>query len=364
LLFTGNEPYFIIHILTTTEVHVRVILIAFSVVIAASVSNAVTINSGDWPMDTTYIGTWWEFDANSTDVSISPFDSTATTWDFTTGPDQITLTAEIRTKSDGPNHGMFGGTFSILGTPDPDWIYASKSPSEFTIYGTEDSEGIVVYSSPYEKAIQFPLTLGVSWVSVWTGYDSQAPTEVNFTHAHSVVAEGWVKTPAFGTDSVECLVLRVVYDEVDTSGGIHWDDHYIGHYWIVPGLGEVVAQISVDGDQNPQFTTASVFYRLSSTSLTDVPDELVALPNRIALAVAPNPFNPATTFSFALSANTDARLEVFDVLGRRVATLHDGPLPAGEHSVVWDAGGCASGLYVARLTTGMESATTRAVLLR
>lgn len=64
----------------------------------------------------------------------------------------------------------------------------------------------------------------------------------------------------------------------------------------------------------------------------------------------PNPFNPSTELVFRLDRALDARLEVFDLSGSRVATLVDGPLAAGEHRARFDAGQLASGLYVARLS--------------
>lgn len=59
----------------------------------------------------------------------------------------------------------------------------------------------------------------------------------------------------------------------------------------------------------------------------------------------PNPFNPATTLRWQLPEAGYSRLEVFDILGRRVALLHEGRLEAGEHSTVFEAGGLASGNY-------------------
>jgi subtilisin-like proprotein convertase family protein len=66
----------------------------------------------------------------------------------------------------------------------------------------------------------------------------------------------------------------------------------------------------------------------------DVVEESDLLPGTFALRQNyPNPFNPATSISFALPRATHARLDVFDVLGRRVATLIDSDMPAGFHKV-------------------------------
>jgi hypothetical protein len=66
----------------------------------------------------------------------------------------------------------------------------------------------------------------------------------------------------------------------------------------------------------------------------------VATPRwRLAYAldpVRPNPFRSRASLSFALPGPRDVRFAVFDVTGRRVVSLVDGRLPAGEHRLSWD----------------------------
>jgi subtilisin-like proprotein convertase family protein len=83
----------------------------------------------------------------------------------------------------------------------------------------------------------------------------------------------------------------------------------------------------------------------------------------------PNPFNPTTRISFGLSENSRVRLEVFDILGRRVATLMDREMSSGFHSAEWDGVASdgrpvTSGIYFARLTSGRESKVIRMSLLK
>ncbi|MGE5314885.1 MAG: glycosyl hydrolase family 18 protein [Acidobacteriota bacterium] len=66
----------------------------------------------------------------------------------------------------------------------------------------------------------------------------------------------------------------------------------------------------------------------------------------------PNPFNPSTTIVFALGAKQHVKLEIFSVLGEKVAALVDGELEAGSHSVEWNASRQPSGAYFCRLTAG------------
>jgi flagellar hook assembly protein FlgD len=71
----------------------------------------------------------------------------------------------------------------------------------------------------------------------------------------------------------------------------------------------------------------------------------------------PNPFRRSTSIGYALPRGGRVSLEVYDLSGRRVASLLDGWRPAGEHSVEWDqrdrAGSLVrAGVYLYRLRAG------------
>ncbi len=82
----------------------------------------------------------------------------------------------------------------------------------------------------------------------------------------------------------------------------------------------------------------------------------------------PNPFNPSTQIQFTLGtqdlASLPVQLRVFDILGREVAVLVDGLMPAGSHQVNFDASGLASGIYMYRLQSGAQSITRRMILIK
>jgi hypothetical protein len=90
----------------------------------------------------------------------------------------------------------------------------------------------------------------------------------------------------------------------------------------------------------------------------------------------PNPFNPTTVIRFSvgeaeagLSGTVPVLIELYDVAGRRIATLKDAPLPSGEYSVSWngtDSRGkqVSSGVYFARLQVGAKVYSRKMVLLR
>jgi hypothetical protein len=103
---------------------------------------------------------------------------------------------------------------------------------------------------------------------------------------------------------------------------------------------------------------------------TGVGEETGVKPKVTALGtIYPNPFNPSATISFDLSERTMVEIAIFDVCGKRVATLVDREMEANRHAVVWDGrtlGGSAasSGVYFCRLKAGGVTETKKLVLLK
>ncbi len=78
----------------------------------------------------------------------------------------------------------------------------------------------------------------------------------------------------------------------------------------------------------------------------------------------PNPVRQFTTIPFDVAEETHVTLEVFDVLGRKVATLVDEQMAPATYRVVWEAEGLPSGTYVYRLETGNFTASEQMVLVK
>ena len=78
----------------------------------------------------------------------------------------------------------------------------------------------------------------------------------------------------------------------------------------------------------------------------------------------PNPFNSTTTITFSVGKDSYTSLRVYDVLGREVATIFSGELPAGSYTKLWNANGMPSGVYFYRLAAGSYTETKKLVLLK
>jgi len=81
--------------------------------------------------------------------------------------------------------------------------------------------------------------------------------------------------------------------------------------------------------------------------------------------IYPNPFNNRTTVRFVSPAAASVDLAVYDLAGRRVATIANGIFTPGEHNVPWVApDGLGAGAYIVRLNTRDRSFNTRAIFLK
>ncbi len=176
----------------------------------------------------------------------------------------------------------------------------------------------------------------------------------------------WTATDDTEVESVDIVLSR--------DGGLTWDEtlasgiENTGTFtWTVTGPESTECRIIVyalDGSYNEGWAEIADDFRI--TGISSVGDDL---PGATALAPAhPNPFNPRTTISYKLGADTHARLQVFSVDGRLIKTLVDRTQQAGQHQAVWngtDSKGqsVASGNYLYTLTTTDGFRRTGKVLL-
>jgi hypothetical protein len=195
---------------------------------------------------------------------------------------------------------------------------------------------------------------GLSIPMTWNG-DAVKP--VGFTAGNLIADQGglgMVLSPAPGT------IDAAVFGERDlgicgqgTVATVTFQVVGAGDFGI--DVGDIVAR---DRENQPVVISGS----LAAPALV--------VPARTELyANTPNPFNPSTQLSFALSRQGSVRLQIYSVQGRLVATLIDGELPAGPHSVTWqgrdDAGRMvSSGAYIVRLEAPDATQSRRITLMK
>lgn len=172
---------------------------------------------------------------------------------------------------------------------------------------------------------------GVTWLPIAPGYDSRAQS-------------AWLSAWNSGGNGHGSLLRRRYLDLQDVFA---WNETILLRF-------RLFSDASVHG-----WGWAIDNLVIQVGSPTDVSDDVPS--SRFTLDQnTPNPFNPSTTIRYTLAKDTDVTLRIFDVRGRVVRTLVEGPQSAGPHAVEWDGrnghgGASASGVYVYRLQAGGES---------
>ena len=99
-------------------------------------------------------------------------------------------------------------------------------------------------------------------------------------------------------------------------------------------------------------------YTQTAVDQQELPEEICLLGNY------PNPFNPSTTIYYSLPQSETVNISVYDVLGQKIVTLIDDVQSAGTHSILWNAEGVSSGMYLCRLKAGNQTQTIKLLLMR
>jgi hypothetical protein len=99
-------------------------------------------------------------------------------------------------------------------------------------------------------------------------------------------------------------------------------------------------------------------------TITAADDPVVSRPGVASLSAKPNPFSDDVSVSFSLASPGMVEAGVYNAKGELVETMVCGSMPAGNHSLVWNAGDAPAGVYFARVNAGEETSSARMVLVK
>jgi len=120
-------------------------------------------------------------------------------------------------------------------------------------------------------------------------------------------------------------------------------------------------------DEYSRYSSVISDHRPVMAKFTDLQtgiDDPTPLPSDFGLTSYPNPFNASANIAFSLNHESQARIDIYDCLGRYMQTLTDQYLSAGHYSVRFDAVSLPSGLYFAKLVTGGKSSVIKLNLIK
>jgi len=247
---------------------------------------------------------------------------------------------------------------AITGT---EWV-ASDIPN-FTLYDDEDlQEGGSAPSAPSLTSPSDSLAISLTFENLYTDsvvfvWESSADPDgdavmyrAKFGH---IVYSGETLLDTVKHDSTMAETSIVVFyedffEDLNDLGG---DNSVLK--WNVAAI---AGSDTVLSDNGPRFVL------VDGTSLS-VDEEFI--PTEFALHQNyPNPFNPVTTIQFDIPEAGEVRLDVYNILGKKVATLVQGRLEIGGYTVGWDAAGIASGIYYYRISSAKFTSTKKMILMK
>ena len=186
-------------------------------------------------------------------------------------------------------------------------------------------------------------------------YDLADPINPDMLGHYEFQGYGWALSV---DENFACLTNRDNGVEVVSIADPHnptWIASYDtpGRAWGIDIIGDLIYIADEDSLQILRLTQ------------TEISEDAVQPPASFSLAQNyPNPFNAQTAIRYDLPVSSDVRIEVYDILGRKIQTLVSENQEAGAHKAVWDASNIPSGIYFYRIQAGDYAESKSCVLLK
>lgn len=313
----------------------------------------------------------------------------------------LTVTSDAPGISGIPTARLFASDDNVLDDGDAELSSVSVDPQDapatFTFGGFNaalPSEGTTVFvafdvasDAPAESVglrLASPDDLTVTDASLTSVNGASASTfaDLPLSSVSATLPVEWGGVTARGDASGRLSVQWQTLSEVNSSGfSVQYRDARDGAS-SAPGTADWIDGPRLDSRGTP---TEGTSYRVDVTnvapgpydvrirqtdvdgtsSLSPVATATVPLGEPLQLTATPNPVRQQATITWTVANPGPVRVEMFDVLGRRVRTLYDGPMEAHtpkRHTL--RRGSLASGLYFVRLTSETGTATQKVTLVR
>jgi len=313
-----------------------------------------TDSSGDTLWTRTYGGSDYDWGYSVQQTSDGGYIIAGGTWSFGAGGGDVYL---LKTDSSGDTlwTRTYGGSdseegYSVQQTLDGGYIIAGYTGSfgagydDFYLLKT-DSSGDTLWTRTYEG----------------TGWDYANSVQQTSDGGYIIAGEIW----SYGTVEGDVYLVKT-----DSSGDTLWTRTYGGSD---DDYGSSVQETSDGGYIIAGFTDSFgagyedvyLIKTVGDVVGVDGPEFESSLPASTSLCQSyPNPFNVGTVIEYQLPVASDVKLEIFNIIGAKVATLVNEAEEAGYKSVTWDASEVSSGIYFYKLSAGDFTEAKRMMLVK
>lgn len=204
-----------------------------------------------------------------------------------------------------------------------------------------DPDGIQICTNGGEQTIPNVAFDGHSYVTTWVDWRDDNPD----IYGNVIELDGSVS---------------------DTEGFILQSDLYFQEYPTIQGGSNGKSLVSFSGYESETFFSSRVWGGIYTNPVVGV-NEIQTQSN--TLTNYPNPFSVNTKIKFELSKYSSVYIEICDITGRSISTLHDGKLPAGFHTFEWNScdvqgNSLDSGVYLCHVKTDEMDQSLKILLIR
>lgn len=284
-------------------------------------------------------------------------------WDFTgLTYEAVAITMVTRVQppvpgSDDPHFAPATHIFRVQTANESAYLYQVLRPGAATFLGLVNSQAVIRYL-PERVDFVIPYTFGTTWSSTYETQFEPGPGFITTTEAsNAVVGWGTLVTPAGSTEALmtrtqttTTITIPGIPPIVSTSASILFSRYGLLNANIYLDAGGGV----VGGDYNAYAPTVA----------TEPPVGAARTARIDALTPNPARAGEAVQVAFSTFSSAPVRLDVFDVLGRHVATLLDAVAEAGPHQAAWSLRDLTPGVYTVRLTADGQTASRRLTVAR
>jgi len=266
-----------------------------------------------------------------------------------------------------------------------------NSGSNWTYFGLSATpvNAIIAYNnnllSGTDNGVQITTNNGINWISgilsgkiikgfyifqnkIYSGTNNGVyiSTDNGFDWYQNGLSSYTINSFASFSDTLTCSTSNGVY--VTSNNGINW-------IWLGPRAhGETKSILVYNGNIYSSgdilnHETGCVWKRIASTlsGIKNISNEIVS--NYCLFQNYPNPFNPVTKIKFNIkkeyrSQESEVKLSIYDILGRKIEDLVNEKLQPGTYEVEWNASQFSSGVYFYQFRAGDFNAVMKMVLIR
>ncbi len=217
-----------------------------------------------------------------------------------------------------------------------------------TAYVPQMDSTFVAFFEREGNLYSFPMSYGDEW-DVVQSHQFAGDLTVDSIHFH-MDAWGTIRDVA---GEFPCLRLQqytksTSYEGEDVTVETDWE-----YIWFAARFGEIVRISGQENEDDPNFNHGE-FTRTISVEPTSAPHLAnPVLPEQSGLNPAyPNPFNPRAQLGFRIANPGMVQISIYNLNGQVVSNLVNGFFVPGNYSVMFDADGLGSGVYLAKFSTG------------